>query len=48
MGQRRKQGEIAGNYAAKLDISQTTRAKWRLKGGSQGRSLGRWEFKVRE
>ena len=29
-----------------LDISQTTRAKSRLKGGSQEKSLGRRELKV--
>lgn len=47
-GNRGKQGEIRGNYATILKISQTTRAKSRLKGGSQGKNLRRREFKVRE
>ena len=40
-------GEIGRNYATILNISQTTRAKSRLKEGSQGKSLGRREFKAR-
>ena len=48
VGNRGKQGKIAANYGTMLKISQTTRAKSRLKGGSQGKSLGRSEFEVRE
>ena len=51
-GSFKKSGKLRGvmgrNYATILNISQTTRAKSRLKGGSQGKSLGRREFKARE
>ena len=47
-GKKGEAGKIAANYATMLKISQTTRAKSRLKGGSQWKSLGRWEFEVRE
>ena len=46
VGNRGKQGEH--DYATILKISQTTRAKSRLRGGSQGKNLVRREFKVRE
>lgn len=43
-----KRGEIGRNYATILNISQTTRAKSKFKGGSQGKSVGRREFKARK